>query len=274
MISGKIKAHFGVEVLVQTSSGSLLRVKIGRNSGHVVGDNVQIIQDHLKRLERQNELKRKTPFGNQVLAANLTHVGIVVSLTPKTPPFFIDQVIIACRAEHIEPFIIVSKLDLPGGADFLEEIGSRYSSSVKIFSPFEKERLGGFSRLIFVGVSGAGKSTLINQLVPDANQEIGDLSDHQSQGKHTTSGSILLDLPGGGELIDSPGVRDFTPVDLSADQIAYYFPGFEKFADTPCKFRNCLHQTEPGCVVREQADPKCYEQYLAICASNLSAVPE
>lgn len=260
----KIKAHFGVEVLVQDSLGALLRVKVARNSGHVVGDRVNMKQGRLKRLERQNELIRKTPFGNQVLASNLDHVGIVVSVAPKTPVYFIDQVIVSCRSSGIEPFLIITKLDLNSSDNFSKEIQTQFSASVPILKGLQELEafLNQKKRFIFVGVSGAGKSSLMNQIIPDAKQIIGSLSPNKNQGRHTTSGSILFDLPSGGELIDSPGVRDFTPVDLSIDQIAHYFPGFEKFSETPCRFRDCQHLQEPGCLVREQANPQRYEQYL------------
>lgn len=268
MISGKIKAHFGVEVLVQEPSGAISRAKIARKSGHVVGDRVEIVESRLKRLERRNVLFRKTNFGDQTLAANLDCVGIVVSVTPKTPAFFIDQAIISCRSAHIDPFILVTKLDLPESAEFLQTLRETYANSVPVLAGMSelKDFLQKPVRLILVGVSGAGKSSLINQLVPDAGQKIGELSPHKSQGRHTTSGSMMFDLPSGSELIDSPGVRDFVPPDLTREEIARHFPGFEAFANTPCKFRDCLHQTEPGCVIREHASPERYQQYLALIA--------
>jgi ribosome biogenesis GTPase len=267
----KIKAHFGVEVLVSDSLGAVSRVKVGRKSGHVVGDKVEIVDGRLTRLERQNELIRKTPFGNQVLASNLDYVGIVTSVTPKTPVYFIDQVIISCRANDIKPFIIVTKTDLPDSEEFAQSIRKEFSESVPVLVGIQEltKFLEQKARFIFVGVSGAGKSSLMNLLIPDAGQATGDLSTHNAQGKHTTSGSTLFELPSGGELIDSPGVRDFAPVDLSSDQIAHHFPGFEKFSATPCKFRDCQHLKEPGCLVKEQANPQRYEQYLAIRASSL-----
>ncbi|MES2504297.1 MAG: ribosome small subunit-dependent GTPase A [Myxococcota bacterium] len=263
MILSKIKAHFGVEVLVQAPSGELSRIKISRNSGHVVGDKVQVTDGRLTRLDRENELIRKTPFGNQVIAANLNYVGIVISYTPKTPNYFIDQIIVSCRSVGIEPFILVTKLDKSESGDFFGNIKSIYQNSVPVLAGVtELKTFLKPARYIFVGVSGAGKSTLINHLIPDAAQKVGSLSEHSEQGRHTTSGSLLLDLPGGGELIDSPGVRDFTPVDLNAEELARYFPGFENLMDRPCRFRNCKHLTDPGCAIREYADPKVYQRYL------------
>ena len=263
----KIKAHFGIEVLAQDRLGALFRVKVPRNSDLVVGDNIELTDGRFKRLERQNNLIRKTNFGNQILAANLDYVGIILSVIPKTPDYFIDQVIISCRAQNIKPFLIVTKLDLKGSDNFLAETRDEFAASIPVLAGLQElqDFLNQKARFIFVGVSGAGKSSLTNQLVPDADQLTGTLSPNKNQGRHTTSGSILLELPSGGELIDSPGVRDFSPVDLSLDQIAHYFAGFEKFAETPCKFRNCKHLQEPGCLIREHANPKRYEQYLKLC---------
>ncbi len=265
MISGKITAHFGVEVLVRTAEGESIRSRVGRNSGHVVGDFVTILNDRLTRLERQNELRRQTPFGEQVLAANLTHVGIVVSCSPKTPDKFVDQVIVACRAQHIEPFLVVTKMDLPSAGEFFDQMHRTYSGAIKVLTGFDelKQFLHKDMTLILVGVSGAGKSTLMNQLVPGANQKIGDLSEHRKTGKHTTSGALMLELPNGGDLIDSAGIRDFSPVNLNESDLAYYFPGFEAFRNQPCKFRDCKHLSEPGCVVREKANARDYQRYLA-----------
>lgn len=262
----KIKAHFGAEALAQDRLGTLFRVKIPRHSDLVVGDNIELMNSRFKRLERRNNLIRKTRFGNQVLAANLDYVGIVLSVIPKTPDHFVDQIIIACREQTIQPFIIVTKLDLEGSELLLQEIRHELSGSVPILAglPQLQDFLNQRARFIFVGVSGAGKSSLINQLIPDASQLIGALSQNKNQGRHTTSGSILLDLASGGELIDSPGVRDFSPVDLSLDQIAHHFAGFEKFAETSCQFRDCRHLQEPGCLVREQVNPRRYEKYLAM----------
>lgn len=269
MSFAKIKAHFGVEVLVQDSLGAVLRVKVGRNSGHVVGDSVEIHDQRLTRLERKNELIRKTNFGNQVLAANLDYVGIVLSVTPKTPVFFVEQAIMACRSQQIDAFIVITKTDLSDSLEFVALIKSRFGISVPVIvglaelELFLKQK----ARFIFIGVSGAGKSTLMNHLVPDAEQKTGTLSNDQKTGRHTTSGSILFDLPGGGELIDSPGVRDFTPVEINKSDVAHFFPGFESWLETPCKFRDCLHHSEPGCLVREQANPDIYQRYLEFCSS-------
>ncbi|MBL4819092.1 MAG: ribosome small subunit-dependent GTPase A [Deltaproteobacteria bacterium] len=270
MTSGKIKAHFGVQVLVQEQNGRISRFNVGHNSGHVVGDRVQIESGQLTRSPRDNALSRQTHFGNKVIAANLDYVGLVVSCKPKTPLYFIDQVTVSCRASQIEPFIVVTKLDLPKSTEFLKSVKSTYSKSVPVLVGFEELQkfLTKQARFILVGVSGAGKSSLMNKLAPDAEQKIQALSEKKSTGKHTTSGSMLVDLPGGGELIDSPGVRNFRPADFDLKDLAYYFPGFEDFRDKPCEFRNCQHLKEPSCVIRKQTKPADYERFLGL-RSNL-----
>jgi ribosome biogenesis GTPase len=172
---------------------------------------------------------------------------------------------------HIEPFLIVTKIDLPAGQEFFEKINQTYSKALKVLAGFEelKQFLTKDMTLILVGVSGAGKSTLINQLVPGANQKIGELSEHRQIGKHTTSGALMLELPNGGELIDSAGIRDFTPVNLSTSDLGYYFPGFETFRNQSCKFRDCKHVIEPGCTVRENSNPDDYRRYLQLLEAQL-----
>src|SRR3989338_5813320 len=171
----KIKAHFGIEVLAQDRLGALFRVKVPRNSDLVVGDNIELTDGRFKRLERQNNLIRKTNFGNQILAANLDYVGIILSVIPKTPDYFIDQVIISCRAQNIKPFLIVTKLDLKGSDNFLAETRDEFAASIPVLAGLQElqDFLNQKARFIFVGVSGAGKSSLTNQLVPDADQLTG-----------------------------------------------------------------------------------------------------
>jgi len=118
----------------------------------------------------------------------------------------------------------------------------------------------------FVGVSGAGKSSLMNALCPQAQLEIGSLND--DHGCHTTSASMLIALPSGGELVDTPGFRDFAPVDVSSEEIAHWFPGFLTILEqSPCRFRNCRHRQEPGCSIKKaieggQLTQQRYELYL------------
>jgi ribosome biogenesis GTPase len=254
---GLIVAHHGisVEVLFENETRRMVRVK--RNSGHVVGDNVVVTGEVLKRLPRRTELQRRDARGGiHLVGANLDVLGIVVA--PQSPGGFIDRAIVAARSAELQPFLVVNKCDLGGTAELLAELSCLYGESVQIFPISASERSGlaplvkflsGGHRGAFVGTTGVGKSSLLNALCPQIDLKVGGLSSHNSMGRHTTTVSSLHALAGGGELVDTPGFRDFGLVDITVEELAEYFPGFEKHRDVACKFRNCRHHTEPGCAV-------------------------
>lgn len=254
-------SHYGVAVLLQDKEGNQSTHCVPRNSGFVVGDEVRIEGNKLKRLTRRNELARKTPFSpRQVMAANLDGLGIVVCSHPQTPSHFIDSAIVAARVAHITPFIIVNKCDLLDAKAFMHHMTSTYDRHCTVIATSAKDENGitplaqhmkQLGRCMLVGLSGAGKSSLTNLLVPEANVQIGKTLEEGEHGRHTTSASSLLLLPQGGELIDTPGVRDFKPADITKQALADYFVGFEEFLKEGCRFRNCLHIQEPGCAILE-----------------------
>ncbi|MDD2734311.1 MAG: ribosome small subunit-dependent GTPase A [Desulfuromonadaceae bacterium] len=254
---GLIVAHHGisVEVLFENNVRRMVRVK--RNSGHVVGDSVVVTGEVLKRLPRRTELQRRDARGGiHLVGANLDVLGIVVA--PQSPGGFIDRAIVAARSAALQPFLVVNKCDLDGTAELLAELTSLYGASVPIFPlsaakqsglvPLEKF-LGEGHRGAFVGTTGVGKSSLLNALCPEIDLKVGALSSYNSMGRHTTTVSTLHALAGGGELVDTPGFRDFGLVDITVEELAEYFPGFESHRDVACKFRNCRHRTEPECAV-------------------------
>ena len=103
---------------------------------------------------------------------------------------------------------------------------------------------------MFSGMSGVGKSTLINELVPNAELRTGDVRERDGKGRHTTTSSSLFDFPGGGYVIDTPGIRSIGLMDLEPETLAKIFPGFFEDDHFTCKFSNCKHLKEPGCAVR------------------------
>jgi ribosome biogenesis GTPase len=255
--NGLIVAHHGisVEVLFENDTRRMVRVK--RNSGHVVGDNVVVTGEVLKRLPRRTELQRRDARGGlHLVGANLDVLGIVVA--PLSPGGFIDRAIVAARSAELQPFLVVNKCDLDGTAELLADLSRVYGASVLIF-PISAAKLSGLAPLekflseghrgAFVGTTGVGKSSLLNVLCPDIDLKVGTLSSYNSMGRHTTTVSTLHALAGGGELVDTPGFRDFGLVDITVEELAEYFPGFEDHRDVACKFRNCRHHTEPGCAV-------------------------
>lgn len=254
---GLVTAHHGVEVEVLFSSGKRRMVKVKRNSGHVVGDDVTVTGEVLRRLSRRTELRRRDMRGGvHLVAANLDVLGIVVALN--SPSGFIDRAIVAARVAQLQPFVVVNKCDMDGTADLLAELTEVYAGSVPVFSISAKRRIGleplqAFlnegHRGVFVGNSGVGKSSLLNALCPSIDLKVGKVSDYKGLGRHTTTVSTLHSLDGGGELVDTPGFRDFGLVDILADELAIHFPGFEEHGDANCRFRNCRHRSEPGCAI-------------------------
>ncbi len=274
---GIIVAHHGVAVEVSFEDGRRRMVGVKRNSGHVVGDSVTVTGGVLKRMPRRTELRRRDARGGiHLVAANLDVLGIVVA--HQSPAGFIDRAIVAARVAELQPFVVVNKCDLPDTPELLDLLKATYGGSVPFFAISAANRtglqplqdfLGQGHRGVFVGSSGVGKSSLLNALCPEIDLKVGQVSDYKNQGRHTTTVSTLHLLSGGGELVDTPGFREFGLVDITAEELAAHFPGFEEHADALCRFRNCRHRTEPGCAVIRLVEeggipPERYATYLEI----------
>jgi|SRR6185369_11732544 len=274
---GVILSHFGVAVEVRFDAGERAMVRVKRNSGHVVGDLVRVRGEVLERLPRRTELRRRDIRGTiHLVAANLDVLGIVVA--PRSPAGFIDRAIVAARAAELEPFLVVNKCDLPEVQELAATLVAIYTGVVPVFvlsaaTGAGLESLRSYLRQehrgAFVGSTGVGKSSLLNALCPDIHLKVAAASDYKSLGRHTTTVSSLHPLPGGGELVDTPGFRDFGLVEISAQQLAAFFPGFEALEERGCRFHNCRHRQEPGCAVLalvqagELSDER-YQTYLGV----------
>lgn len=276
---GIIVAHFGVAVEVLFRDGERRTVRVKRNSSHVVGDDVVVVGEVLERLPRRTELRRRDARGGiHLVAANLDVVGVVVA--PLSPAGFLDRAIIAARVAGLTPFLVFNKCDLAPARELAEELGRVYSRVTPCFAVSAAtgegiESLHEFfasgHRGAFVGSTGVGKSSLLNALCPGVNAKVREVSDHKWQGRHTTTVSTLHFLPRGGELVDTPGFRDFGLVDVSSEEAAAHFPGFEALEGEHCRFSNCRHRKEPGCAVADlveagEISQERYESYLALIA--------
>lgn len=254
-----VVAHYGIEVLVRAPNGEERRAGLGRQKTLVVGDRV-ILQDGLAYPQpRIRSLQRRDRRGRvRTVAANLDGMGIVLASVPDTPDAFVDRAIVGARAVEIEPFFVVNKMDLEGSTDVIDRIRVQWPGVEPILPVSATEGLGlealrthfGFGqRGVFVGVSGVGKSSLMNALVEEAELVVGEINPQSELGRHVTTNATLHRLSEGGELIDTPGFRDFGPVAVSAVALASYFPGFEQALSVPCRYRNCRHRVEPDCAV-------------------------
>ncbi len=260
---GIIKGHYGIAVDVRLKDGSVKTVRVKRKSGHVVGDLVTITPTGLNPFPRMTEVKRIDMRGNErIIAANLDVIGIVIAPQPPTPPGFLDRAFVAAMASGIKPFIVVNKSDEKGAAELYERIKALYGNYFPIFyvSAEEETNLGelkqfftdGDYRGAFIGTSGVGKSSLLNRFCPEIELETCEINETGGFGRHATTASTLHILPTGGELIDTPGFRDFRVVNISSEDLAWYFPDFQLiFDEGGCRFGDCKHMTEPGCVILE-----------------------
>jgi ribosome biogenesis GTPase len=218
---------------------------------------------------------------NQTLvqAANIDQVAIVVSL--ENPPFnfgFADRFLLAANFNGLPFILILNKCDLmkniPGEIqEFIELASNTILTSAEHGTGIEelREKLQG-KVSVFSGQSGVGKSSLINMLVPNAPQNVGEVRKKDGKGRHITIASSYLDLPQGGAVIDTPGIRALGIMNLGADELARCFPGFFENNIFDCKFKDCKHQSEPDCTVLKRISEGVisearYKSYLRILNS-------
>ena len=202
----------------------------------------------------------------QIIASNLDQAVLVATLiNPVTSTTFIDRFLATAEAYQVPAMLAFNKSDLVTSEehrrqfDGLKTLYEGIGYPVVVMSAATGEgtdelrnRLAGKLSLLS-GNSGVGKSSIINLLVPDAHVRVGDVSHTHHKGMHTTTFSELLDLPGGGAIIDTPGVKAFGTIDFERSQVAHYFP--EIFSvSSQCRFNNCTHIHEPGCAVLEAVE--------------------
>jgi len=217
----------------------------------------------------------------QIIASNLDQAVLVATIIhPETSTTFIDRFLATAEAYQVPAVLAFNKIDLlitQESRDYLEEMKVMYerigypviSMSAVTGEGTEslREILAGKMSLLS-GNSGVGKSSIINLLVPDAHVRVGDVSHTHHKGMHTTTFSELLDLPGGGAIIDTPGVKAFGTIDFERAEVAHYFPEIFKISND-CRFNNCTHTHEPGCAVLAAVEageisPTRYTSYLSI----------
>ncbi|ENK0810054.1 small ribosomal subunit biogenesis GTPase RsgA [Vibrio fluvialis] len=204
--------------------------------------------------------------GLKPVAANVDQMVIVSSVLPELSLNIIDRYLIAAETLSIAPLLVLNKVDLLD-----EEKRALYQQWLT-----EYEKIGyqvlyvsknsgeGIEALeaklrdrtnIFVGQSGVGKSSLVNALMPELEEmvEEGEISENSGLGQHTTTAARLYHIPSGGDLIDSPGVREFGLWHLEAEDVTKAFVEFRPYLGG-CKFRDCKHGDDPGCLLREAVD--------------------
>ena len=237
---------------------------------------------------RKSELKRPGPrdsfYKQQTLAANIDQVVIVASVTqPEFNYGFMDRFLLAANLNSLPFILVLTKMDLleHGEDDLSADIRDFMSIADKVI-PVSVKSGKGLDELraelqgkssVFSGMSGVGKSTLVNALVPSASLATGEVREKDGKGRHTTISSSLFDLPEGGIVIDTPGIRSIGLMDMEPETLAKIFPGFFDSDLFTCKFSNCLHVKETGCAVLKALDEGTlsrarYRSYLRILNSR------
>jgi ribosome biogenesis GTPase len=251
-----------------------------------VGDNVvfTINKDGSGVIEKVEERRtmffrpsKKSATKKQVIAANIDQLAAVVSVKqPELKPGLIDRFLIAADIGHLEPIIIINKIDL-GRIDELDNIMAGYERiNIPIFliSASTNEGIDNLAKAldnhktIFAGHSGVGKTTILNQLIPGINLKVGRVSDYSNRGIHTTSLVELFELPHGGYVVDSPGLKVLGLWEIEKQHLAEYFPEMHEYLDL-CRFAECSHSHEPDCAVKAAVEKGeisqfRYNSYIAI----------
>ncbi|MEO0997678.1 MAG: ribosome small subunit-dependent GTPase A [Pseudomonadota bacterium] len=259
----RVTAAYGRRVEIQTPNGHRHPARVrGRKLRLVCNDRVAAEalpgeEDWLvtARLARKSELARTDSRGQrEVLAANIDVMIVVVAPRPSPDLFVVDRFVAAARLNGMDAAIVINKADLDtdtaGLCACYETLGlnvviasARTGSGTTELAGLLESRVG-----VLVGQSGVGKSSLVNRLVPAARLETAALGMGGDEGRHTTVAARLVQLPTGGELIDSPGVRDFAPHIEDLRDVAHGFAEIDTRA-AACRFNDCRHVAEPGCAV-------------------------
>ena len=277
----RVTATYGRHLLVREASGKELQARpFGRGLTVVCGDNVRCrVDPHhdevhvVEVLPRRSALYRSNLRGaTEPVVANLSRLLVVLAPLPAPDLFVIDRYLAAAESAGIAGLLVLNKSDLGVDEALQAELDAYTAAGYRWLSCSVRNSAGidsvqevcaeGVAAL--VGQSGVGKSSLAGHLIPDAGVEVGSLV-REEEGRHTTTASRMFDLPRGGHLIDSPGVRDFAPAVDRLDGRSLGFVEVERLAPG-CRFSDCRHMREPSCAVRDASEngdmnPRRYESY-------------
>jgi len=217
---------------------------------------------------RKNYITRQSPHNkhqHHIIAANLDQSILFATLKdPKTSSGFIDRFLIASEAYHVPAIIVFNKIDLykKKEVEKLEELQFIYEKNgYRVLAMSVQQRIGvdevkdilKNKITLISGHSGVGKSSFINIVFPEMLLKTQDVSEWSGKGLHTTTFAEMHDLPDGGKIIDTPGLREFALMDIETNELSHYFPEM-RILINDCRFNNCLHIEEPGCAVKQAVE--------------------
>lgn len=277
-MKGLVIKNTGSWYSVKTDDGQVIESKIKGNfrlkgirstNPVAVGDRVELITNQdgtafISAIEdRRNYIIRKSQNlskQSHILAANVDQAFLIVTVNhPQTSTIFIDRFLASAEAYRVPVVLVFNKTDLLTEEELhyermmmtlyqtigyaCHEISATTGAGIDRLIPLLQDKV-----TLLSGNSGVGKSTLINQILPGVNLRTAEISDAHNTGMHTTTFSEMLELSGGGYLIDTPGIKGFGTFDMEPEELTGYFKEIFKFSEG-CKFNNCTHTHEPGCAV-------------------------
>ncbi len=285
---GLVIARYTRHATIEDAQGRIIRCAIRPNIDSLVAGDRVVWQEEgshqgmvLSRYPRKTVLGRPDASGKiKPVAANITQIMIVVAPAPTISWSLLDSYLVMAEYLKIAPYIVLNKTDL--STDNIQQTLLKYYEPLGypiLLTSRNKEDKWLNKALknqisVFVGQSGVGKSSIIARLLPHEALRIQTqaLAEQTLLGCHTTSHSELFHIPTGGDLIDSPGIRELSLWSLSTSEIATGYREFRPYI-AQCKFRNCTHIETPGCAVEQAVKNKLislqrYENYVRILTSK------
>ncbi len=274
--TARVISHHGRQLFAETDDLKRIKCKIRQNLGDIAcGDNILVQQAKdatgeeqyvVVAVKERTNLLVKSGFAGATkpVAANIGQLVIVTSIKPKPNPYLIDRYLTAAENLPARAVIVINKVDLldPETKNIIDNISNLYQSiGYRVIISSMKQNLGlnelsdalSNTTSILVGLSGVGKSSIVKAILPKEEIRIRETSEATGEGKHTTTVSALYHLKDNGVIIDSPGVRDFTPINKTQDEITHGFIDVRKY-NGACKFKNCSHTSEPECAMKQAVD--------------------
>ena len=297
-VKGLVIKNTGSWYTVKADDGSVVESKIKGNfrlrgirstNPVAVGDRVEIVCNaegtaFITQIEdRRNYIVRKSQNlskQSHIIAANVDQAFLMVTVShPQTSTTFIDRFLASAEAYSVPVVLVFNKTDLltPEERHYQQMMVTLYETVGYVcreVSAVQGDGIDGLRALlsdrvtVLSGNSGVGKSTLINALVPGVNLRTAEISDAHDAGMHTTTFSEMIELPAGGYLIDTPGIKGFGTFDMEPEEISSYFKEIFQTSQH-CRFSNCTHTHEPGCAVIEAVEnhyiaASRYQSYLSM----------